>query len=717
MTMSGDSTSNRKVNYDSRHIALRVENYPGSKHTNISSSTPAVRLIGVDSSVDHSSETAVKGWIGKFTEITTVFNESPLSNRLPKFTIQDVVRILKGMNGDHASAEKSTANGLRDWKTEMTLLKMGEDELESRTAADVMIYLSWWSQNMIQDAGGLEVWNSLSGTERAKQEAALMKEIKLHLGTAAYDKLTDPERRELDLFIWAGCCMHKDLNSFKGGNSMMTAWWEKTSTPSPITLANKQNASVLKRILDPATASDGPLTNNEVTALESSTRGGVKAVALAGAIFNNKDDKKGHGDSHVYHFTEIMGPKSNFRRFPDTSNTRFGSYGEAAGELLAHLDQYREFLRLIKDKKKVPAWNNLELNVYRALHDIPTLTEMAAMALYSQAVTHPYMRIIRGPGTENVNVLDLKIFHMSVRKFIQGIIDEPEHLVSAEASPALGSLDGKDWERGDTINAIKKLIPLLPNLQEVTVAFFEGSLSTWVRFTSEFAPGGLIDTATADELAMAWMPTTNDANEGALGAFRVQLRNTPTMTMHQYNAQAMYARNDTQAFMDAKLTEAVDHMYLMRKARELDSSGLEKQRKAAQVEFDLRVAKVQREKAAEKKKSEIAYLHSCLGMRLMQESDVTDRRTVKELDQQLDLLQKFGGDSDLPKTKKARGLKAEKQRLLKEALHSYFRRLEDGQSSIISNIEKLLYSLEKETPEAAVAHKEWEEEEDIEMEE
>jgi len=42
---------------------------------------------------------------------------------------------------------------------------------------------------------------------------------------------------------------------------------------------------------------------------------------------------------------------------------------------------------------------------------------------------------------------------------------------------------------------------------------------TWKKFTSEFAPGGLIDKATADERKLVWMPSTNDVNEGALGSF------------------------------------------------------------------------------------------------------------------------------------------------------------------------------------------------------
>jgi hypothetical protein len=39
----------------------------------------------------------------------------------------------------------------------------------------------------------------------------------------------------------------------------------------------------------------------------------------------------------------------------------------------------------------------------------------------------------------------------------------------------------------------------------------------------EFAPDGLIDQSTAEEKELAWMPATNNVNEGALGAFYIQM--------------------------------------------------------------------------------------------------------------------------------------------------------------------------------------------------
>ena len=97
-----------------------------------------------------------------------------------------------------------------------------------------------------------------------------------------------------------------------------------------------------------------------------------------------------------------------------------------------------------------------------------------------------------------------------------------------------------------------------------------------VRFTSEFAPGGLIDEATVEEKEMAWMPRTNDVNEGALGSFRGLMRRQPCLSLLQYNAQAMYFLNNTPAFMQSFFKDE-DYQNIHKLAR--DADGLEKRRK------------------------------------------------------------------------------------------------------------------------------------------
>ncbi|KAE9404036.1 hypothetical protein BT96DRAFT_814085, partial [Gymnopus androsaceus JB14] len=147
------------------------------------------------------------------------------------------------------------------------------------------------------------------------------------------------------------------------------------------------------------------------------------------------------------------------------------------------------------------------------------------------------------------------------------------------------------WEDPEAMGAVFKLAPVLLHLRDITVAFFRGSLSIWTRFSSEFAPAGLIDLATAEEKYLAWMPATNDVNEGLLGCYRVTMQGKPTLMLHQFNALVMYQRNDTLAFMDALFNEN-DHQYIWKMAREIDSSGLEAKQRAAQVAFHKKVVEM-----------------------------------------------------------------------------------------------------------------------------
>ena len=47
------------------------------------------------------------------------------------------------------------------------------------------------------------------------------------------------EHQYAALFIWGGCCMHKEMNSVKGGNVWMMAFWAKNNLPGLKMLFNK----------------------------------------------------------------------------------------------------------------------------------------------------------------------------------------------------------------------------------------------------------------------------------------------------------------------------------------------------------------------------------------------------------------------------------------------------------------------------------------------
>jgi hypothetical protein len=283
----------------------------------------------------------------------------------------------------------------------------------------------------------------------------------------------------------------------------MMAWWKESNVEPPVLLANRDNAAILK---DLSVESD-IATPAQERAFQMSSRGGVKATQLAGSILNHADDKKGHHDTFRIWWTINVGCDFTF---PDTSNNRFQSHCTGAAALLQHLSHFIDFLEFVKSKKKTMRFSHMEENLWKALHCTATKTELAVLALYAQAITHPYMRVIRAPEHKKVNMLDLGPLHYKVQQHIKRIIEDPTFLVGPAVVPETGAMDGLQWETPEAMEAIKKLAPELPHLKPLLVAFFKGALETWKRFTSEFTPGGLIDEATTEEKDLAWMPPTND---------------------------------------------------------------------------------------------------------------------------------------------------------------------------------------------------------------
>jgi hypothetical protein len=144
-----------------------------------------------------------------------------------------------------------------------------------------------------------------------------------------YGNLPATEKCLLDFYLWAGCGMHKDLNCVKGGNAAMQRWWADNGVSGPFLLANKDNAA----ILDHADDSDD-YDAVEQQAVDKSSGGGVKLASLAGMVFNNKNDKVVQQNVHEGFFL----PKSiPMQKFPDTSNTHYQCYCNAAAELITHL--------------------------------------------------------------------------------------------------------------------------------------------------------------------------------------------------------------------------------------------------------------------------------------------------------------------------------------------------------------------------------------------
>ena len=165
----------------------------------------------------------------------------------------------------------------------------------------------------------------------------------------------------------------------------------------------------------------------------------------------------------------------------------------------------------------------MESNLWNALHCTSTITELAVLAIYAEAISYPYVKAIRTSDSKKQNMLDLGPFHSRVYDHMQKIIENPDILIGKDLdlceSYKMATLDGEKWQNPAVVKKILDIIPTLPHFRNLLIAFFKGAAETWERFTSEFAPGGLIDEATAEERELAWLPAANDENEGFLGSF------------------------------------------------------------------------------------------------------------------------------------------------------------------------------------------------------
>ena len=81
------------------------------------------------------------------------------------------------------------------------------------------------NEKKITKAGGASAWDALSAKEKAAQNAETHCDLCIQFGKEAFTGLSQAEQCEVYFLVWAGCCMHKEMNSVKGGNAALVAWW------------------------------------------------------------------------------------------------------------------------------------------------------------------------------------------------------------------------------------------------------------------------------------------------------------------------------------------------------------------------------------------------------------------------------------------------------------------------------------------------------------
>ncbi|CDO74692.1 hypothetical protein BN946_scf184960.g6 [Trametes cinnabarina] len=457
---------------------------------------------------------------------------------------------------------------------------------------------------------------------------------------------------------------------------MMATWADLGTTLLPVLLANKDNSAVLRDVdLNTILGATLPHLSDKLTAVElrafkMSVCRGVKLASLAGAIFNHKDNKKGQQDTYIFYFRELVG---HSLRFPDTSNMQYLSHCDAAAELLVHCPEYLSFLEIVRDCKERAGFNHMEEKIYQGLRDLPTVTELAALTLYAQAVTHPYMHT----ACCQQNGLLLGLFHGQLLVHIQKLINNPDLLLLSKGDYSKAAFDGKEWERPEAVHAVLKLAPCLPHLRHICMGFFTGALKTWMRFCVDSEEGGAIMCASNLDLNAAWISSTNDHNEGALGSYRAWMHLRPNATEGYFNTQAKCRYNGTEDFIQTHIATEEDPRNLHSYGRTFDSSGHKAHRRREQVNYIVAVAQQTAREYMEREQKEKAAAAKVEATQLIEDPDGLAQLKHDNLEEQLEVHRKRFNDKEVPLQSKIT-VKPAKLAALREALARYHKRPADS---------------------------------------
>ncbi|THU79225.1 hypothetical protein K435DRAFT_698291 [Dendrothele bispora CBS 962.96] len=655
ITLSGDGTSHKDETYETKNATVIQE---GNRRLQF--------FLGIKQAVNHTSETQLEGWIELVQDMYHLAYESGLCSEEDARVFWNLVT---GFHSDHAEDQKKLFRLMTEWKRVCERDVRGEKAMTQMTDLEYGVLILKCAEQVVREVGGPAVWDTLLPKERETRLESARRQLVRDIGESEFEKLSEEKKADADFFLWAGCCMHKEMNSFKGGCVGMEQFWAANNLEGPKKMYNRDNAAAVQ--LAPST--DASRRANEIT-----KGGAVKVASLCGAVFRHKDRKRGAQDTLRFFFDSVLGFVISF---PDTNNTRFQSHAEACAVLITYLELFIQFLIYVKENKVSRKLNHMEQNVLDGLQCIPTRHEICVITLYWLSISVPYMREVRGPYREKDNVLELGKLHRHVVAFIDVLINDPNLLIGSDASYEKGSLDGQLWERPEAFYAVHRHIPHLPHLQGVLIAFLKGARETWLRFSSEYADGGAISKATSEQIERAWMESTNDLCEGDFATFRQASRRNPTMSLVQYNSRKMFKKNGTSDYIRTLSPEM--RQFLRKITREQDASGASREEKLKLASHRQHVAEENIKKdqvKKDKKKAESDAIdavsplttitdlnHACsLGTR----SD--GYLTVNALEMHLKWHQKHGAPDAVPKQKKDWGkTRMDKIEMLRTAIDKY----------------------------------------------
>lgn len=112
ITLSGDGTTHKHINYESKHITLQTET---ADNEDVSNPIPSTHFAGIKTAPNHTSETQFEGWMALITQIFGVYKDSPLGE-WAVVSVVDFASKIKGVSTDHAEDQKNLFQLIQEWK-------------------------------------------------------------------------------------------------------------------------------------------------------------------------------------------------------------------------------------------------------------------------------------------------------------------------------------------------------------------------------------------------------------------------------------------------------------------------------------------------------------------------------------------------------------------------------------------------------------------------
>ena len=90
--------------------------------------------------------------------------------------------------------------------------------------------------NILAEIGDWKGWESHLREDQEKLLERLVDKVCVHFGRLVFARLLECQQQITGLWHWSGCCMHKDLNTFKGGAVRLRTFWKEAGLEGPVGL-------------------------------------------------------------------------------------------------------------------------------------------------------------------------------------------------------------------------------------------------------------------------------------------------------------------------------------------------------------------------------------------------------------------------------------------------------------------------------------------------